>query len=173
MGGTRRSRELRDKMGGNRSLLLLLLRISTGVCVKWRGEFSKPSYAGELQIGNGEQNGEDLFILRFSSKQMVDGHFSKEPILNSYSLLLSTNPCGEAWAEAVLGYIQANQTVAGVEDLGEAQSVRLLHCSEEPCLLLVTELNCASLATLDTFVLSIEMIPLSLLQPLPSQHLKF
>merc|ERR1711971_1019745 len=48
--GTRRSRELRDKMGGNRSLLLLLLRISTGVCVKWRGEFSKPSYAAELQI---------------------------------------------------------------------------------------------------------------------------
>ena len=84
-------------------------------------------------------------------------HFSKEPTLNSYSLLLSSNPCGDAWAEAVLGYIQANQTVAGVENLAEAQSVRLLHCSEEPCLLLVTELDCAPLAN-DTFVLSIEIV---------------
>lgn len=144
-------------MGGNRSLLLLLIRISTGVCVKWTGEFLKPSYKGELQIV--EQNGEDHFILRFSSNKMVAelDHFSKEPTLNSYSLLLSSNPCGDAWAEAVLGYIQANQTVAGVENLAEAQSVRLLHCSEEPCLLLVTELDCAPLAN-DTFVLSIEIV---------------
>ena len=117
----------------------------------------KPSYKGELQIE--EQNGEDRFILRFSSNKMVAelDHFSKEPTLNSYSLLLSSNPCGDAWAEAVLGYIQANQTVAGVENLAEAQSVRLLHCSEEPCLLLVTELDCAPLAN-DTFVLSIEIV---------------
>merc|ERR1712032_1535828 len=147
----------RDKMGGKRSLLLLLIRISTGVCVKWTGEFLKPSYKGELQIV--EQNGEDHFILRFSSNKMVAelDHFSKEPTLNSHSLLLSSNPCGDAWAEAVLGYIQANQTVAGVENLAEAQSVRLLHCSEEPCLLLVTELDCAPLAN-DTFVLSIEIV---------------
>merc|ERR1712032_910235 len=99
----------RDKMGGKRSLLLLLIRISTGVCVKWTGEFLKPSYKGELQIE--EQNGEDRFILRFSSNKMVAelDHFSKEPTLNSYSLLLSSNPCGDAWAEAVLGYIQAHQ----------------------------------------------------------------
>ena len=117
----------------------------------------KPSYKGELQIK--EQNGEDHFILQFSSNKMVAelDHFSKEPTLNSYSLLLSSNPCGDAWAEAVLGYIQANQTVAGVENLAEAQSVRLLHCSEEPCLLLVTELDCAPLAN-DTFVLSIEIV---------------
>ena len=117
----------------------------------------KPSYKGELQIE--EQNGEDHFILQFSSNKMVAelDHFSKEPTLNSYSLLLSSKPCGDAWAEAVLGYIQANQTVAGVENLAEAQSVRLLHCSEEPCLLLVTELDCAPLAN-DTFVLSIEIV---------------
>ena len=117
----------------------------------------KPSYKGELQIE--EQNGEDHFILQFSSNKMVAelDHFSKEPTLNSYSLLLSSNPCGDAWAEAVLGYIQANQTVAGVDDLAQAQSVRLLHCSEEPCLLLVTELDCAPLAN-DTFVLSIEIV---------------
>merc|ERR1712032_1777186 len=147
----------RDKMGGKRSLLLLLIRISTGLCVKWTGEFLKPSYKGELQIE--EQNGEDRFILRFSSNKMVAelDHFSKEPTLNSHSLLLSSNPCGDAWAEAVLGYIQANQTVEEVENLAEAQSVRLLHCSEEPCLLLVTELDCAPLAN-DTFVLSIEIV---------------
>lgn len=117
----------------------------------------KPSYKGELQIE--EQNGEDHFILQFSSNKMVAelDHFSKEPTLNSYSLLLSSNPCGDAWAEAVLGYIQANQTVEEVENLAEAQSVRLLHCSEEPCLLLVTELDCAPLAN-DTFVLSIEIV---------------
>ena len=117
----------------------------------------KPSYKGELQIE--EQNGEDHFILQFSSNKMVAelDHFSKEPTLNSYSLLLSSNPCGDAWAEAVLGYIQANQTVEEVENLAQAQSVRLLHCSEEPCLLLVTELDCAPLAN-DTFVLSIEIV---------------
>ena len=117
----------------------------------------KPSYKGELQIE--EQNGEDHFILQFSSNKMVAelDHFSKEPTLNSYSLVLSSNPCGDAWAEAVLGYIQANQTVEEVENLAEAQSVRLLHCSEEPCLLLVSELDCAPLAN-DTFVLSIEIV---------------
>ena len=40
----------------------------------------------------------------------------------------------------------------------EAQSVRLLHCPEEPCLLLIKELDCAPLANDTVFVLSIEII---------------
>jgi len=144
-------------MGGNRSLLLLLLRISTGFCVGWTGEFGKPSYRGELQIE--DKNGDHHFIVQFSSNKMVAelDNFSKEPTLESYSLLLSRNPCGDAWEGAVLGYIQPNETVAGVEDMTEAQSVRLLHCPEEPCLLLIKELDCAPLVN-DTFVLSLEII---------------
>ena len=86
-------------------------------------------------------------------------NFSTEPTLESYSLLLSSNPCGDAWAGAVLGYIQPNETLQqGIEDLTEAQSVRLLHCPEEPCLLLINELDCAPLANDTVFVLSIEII---------------
>ena len=123
-----------------------------GFCVGWTGEFEKPSYKGKLQIQ--DKNGVHLFNVTFSSNKMV---FSKEPTLEKYSLLLSSNPCGDAWEEAVLGYLKPNATVAGVEDMTEAQSVRLLHCPEEPCLLLIKEMDCASLVN-DTFVLSIEII---------------
>ena len=51
-------------------------------------------------------------------------NFSKEPTLESYSLLLSSNPCGDVWEGAVLGYIQPNETLQqGVEDLTKAQSL--------------------------------------------------
>merc|ERR1712210_99807 len=147
------------KMGGNRSLLLLLLRISTGFCVGWTGEFAKPSYKGNLRIE--DKNGSHHLIVHFSSKKMVEelDNFSKEPTLESYSLLLSSNPCGDVWEGAVLGYIQPNETLQqGIEDLTKAQSVRLLHCPEEPCLLLIKELDCAPLAKDTVFVLSIEII---------------
>ena len=122
----------------------------------------KPSYQGDLWIE--AKNGEHRLILQFSSKKMDAElkNFSKEPKLESYSLLLSRNPCGDDGdAEgATLGYIHPNETVQQdvVEDLTEAQSVRLLHCAEEPCLLLMKELDCAPLANDTSFVLSIEII---------------
>ena len=129
-------------------------------CTGWTGEFAKPSYKGELSIE--EENGNYELIVQFSSEKMVAelDNFSKEPTPESYSLLLSSSPCGGfPWEEAVLGYIQPNETLQqGIEDLTEAQSVRLLHCPEEPCLLLVNELDCAPLAKDSVFVLSIEII---------------
>merc|ERR1712037_662053 len=83
----------RVKMGGNRSLLLFLLRISTGFCVGWTGEFAKPSYKGNLRIE--DKNGSHHLIVQFSSKKMVAelDNFSKEPTPETYSLLLSSSPC--------------------------------------------------------------------------------
>ena len=130
------------------------------LCAGWTGEFAKPSYKGELSIE--EENGNYELIVQFSSKKMVVelDNFSKEPTPESYSLLLSSSPCGGfPWEEAVLGYMQPNETLQqGIEDLTEAKSVRLLHCPEEPCLLLVNELDCAPLAKDSVFVLSIEII---------------
>ena len=131
-----------------------------GFCVGWTGEFAKPSYKGDLRIE--DKNGSHHLIVQFSSKKMVAefDNFSKEPTPESYSLLLSSSPCGGfPWEEAVLGYMQPNETLQqGIEDLTEAKSVRLLHCPEEPCLLLVNELDCAPLAKDSVFVLSIEII---------------
>merc|ERR1711953_555771 len=73
------------------------------------------------------------------------------------ALLLSSSPCGEKWEKRQLGFLEANETIEGVDDMAVAQSVRLLHCPEEPCLLLVDELDCADLVN-DTFTLSMEII---------------
>jgi len=163
--GTRRSREDPTvKMGGKRSLFLpylLLILISTGACVKWTGEFSNPLYKGELQIQ--DKNGSYHFTVQFSADQMEEelGKFSEEePTPDSYSLFLSSNSCGGAWKEGSLGYIAANETVEGVEDMTEGQSIRLLQCPAEAvsCLLEMEELDCAPITKNNTFNLSIEII---------------
>merc|ERR1712038_1194696 len=67
--------ESADKMGGSRAILLLLLRISTGACLEWKGHFLKPSYQGQLVI-----------------KETVDGDYNFEPDKPSLLTTLEQQP---------------------------------------------------------------------------------
>merc|ERR1712038_1272008 len=137
--------EAADKMGGSRAILLLLLRISTGACMEWKGHFLKPSYQGQLVIQETVDGDYNFDIMFGSSSKMVGelDNFTRNLTDQAYSLLLSSSPCGEKWEKRQLGFLEANETIEGVDDMAVAQSVRLLHCPEEPCLLLVDELDCA------------------------------
>ena len=130
-----------------------------GACIEWKGHFSKPSYQGQLVIQE-TVDGDYNFDLMFGSSSTMAGeldNFTRNLTDQAYSLLLSSSPCGEKWEKRQLGFLEANETIEGVDDMAVAQSVRLLHCPEEPCLLLVDELDCADLVN-DTFTLSMEII---------------
>ena len=132
---------------------------SSGACMEWKGHFLKPSYQGQLVIKE-TVDGDYNFDLMFGSSSTMAGeldNFTRNLTDQAYSLLLSSSPCGEKWEKRQLGFLEANETIEGVDDMAVAQSVRLLHCPEEPCLLLVDELDCADLVN-DTFTLSMEII---------------
>ena len=127
--------------------------------MEWKGHFLKPSYQGQLVIQE-TVDGDYNFDLMFGSSSTMVGeldNFTRNLTDQAYSLLLSSSPCGEKWEKRELGFLEANETIEGVDDMAVAQSVRLLHCPEEPCLLLVDELDCADLVN-DTFTLSMEII---------------